>query len=107
MIGHSNDVQKNHADEIRKAHIFVEGRVQGVGFRYFTVETANRFGIFGWVRNTHNHEVEIIAEGPKDKLDQFISIIRQGPNSGYVKSLRIDWLIATGEYNRFSIASSF
>jgi acylphosphatase len=107
MIDHSNNHQSNHAVETQRVHIFVEGRVQGVGFRYFTLEIANRFEITGWVRNTHNQEVEITAEGSREKLDQFINIIRRGPNAGFVKHLRIQWQSTTGEFKRFSVISSF
>lgn len=91
----------------QRVHIFVEGRVQGVGFRFFTVEIANRFEITGWVRNTHNQEVEITAEGLPEKLDQFINTIRRGPNAGFVKNLRIQRLTATEEFQRFSVISNY
>lgn len=107
MIDRSNNHQKNQTEETKRVHIFVEGRVQGVGFRYFTIELANRFELTGWVRNTHHQEVEITAEGPREKLNQFIVFIRRGPNAGFVKDLRIQWHSATGEFKRFSIISSF
>ena len=107
MIDQLNNHQTNHAEQTQRVHIFVEGRVQGVGFRYFTIEIAIRYDITGWVRNTHNQEVEITAEGSREKLDQFVALIQRGPNAGFVKSLRIQWLTATGEFKRFSIVSSF
>ena len=107
MIDHSNNHQTNRTEETQRVHIVVEGRVQGVGFRYFTIEIANRFDITGWVRNTHNQEVEITAEGSREKLDQFVALIQRGPNAGFVKTLRIQWFTATGEFKRFSIVSSF
>ena len=107
MTDLSSNFQKYPMEEPQRVHIFVEGRVQGVGFRYFTIEVANRFEITGWVRNTLNQEVEITAEGTRDKLDPFIATIRQGPNAGFVKSLRIQWLTATGEFKRFSVISNY
>jgi len=107
MTDLSSNFPKYPMEEPQRVHIFVEGRVQGVGFRYFTIEVANRFEITGWVRNTHNQEVEITAEGTRDKLDPFIAKIREGPNAGFVKSLRIQWLTATDEFKRFSVISSY
>jgi len=52
-----------HAAERKAARAVVEGRVQGVGFRYWTVQVARELGITGWVRNCPDYSVEIFAEG--------------------------------------------
>jgi len=57
----------------------VYGRVQGVGFRYFTQQVARRLHICGTVRNLPDSSVEIFAAGASENLDEFISAIRQGP----------------------------
>ena len=57
----------------------ISGRVQGVGFRYFTQRVADQYGIAGWVRNTPDGRVEIEAEGSADALRQFESQIADGP----------------------------
>ncbi|MHB8133419.1 MAG: acylphosphatase [Anaerolineaceae bacterium] len=90
-------------NQVERVHIFVAGRVQGVGFRYFTLDIANRYNITGWVRNTHHQEVEIIAEGYRSNLEIFINLIRQGPSSAFVQDLNIEWLKPTKEFNRFSV----
>ncbi|OJX47434.1 MAG: hypothetical protein BGO78_17055 [Chloroflexi bacterium 44-23] len=89
-----------------RVHIFVEGRVQGVGFRYFTLQKANLLGITGWVRNTYRGEVEILAEDTRPKLETLIGNLRQGPGGSFVSNLRIEWLDATEEFDRFSVISS-
>lgn len=89
-----------------RSHIFVEGRVQGVGFRYFTLENANRYGIKGWVRNTFKDQVEIVAEGTQDQMDQFISSVRRGPGGAFVQEMKIEKLPSTGEFKRFSVIST-
>lgn len=92
--------------EMLRKHIIVEGRVQGVGFRYFTVENAHRYEITGWVRNTYNDQVEILAEGTQDQMEQFISRIRRGPGGAFVKELKIENEIANGEFKRFAVIAS-
>jgi acylphosphatase len=60
-------------------HYVVSGRVQGVGFRYFTQRAAARHGISGWVRNTPEGFVEIEAEGDAEAMRQFEDDIATGP----------------------------
>jgi len=57
----------------------ISGRVQGVGFRYFAQAAAEREKIDGWVRNTPDGGVEIVAEGDADSMRQFDRQIRTGP----------------------------
>lgn len=59
--------------------IFVSGRVQGVSYRDWTVRTAQRLGLKGWVRNLHDGRVEILAEGEDDAIGQLIDACRDGP----------------------------
>jgi acylphosphatase len=65
----------------------LSGRVQGVGFRYFTQRVAAQHGISGWVRNTPDGRVEIEAEGDADAMRQFESRISAGPPGGHVDQL--------------------
>jgi acylphosphatase len=71
-------------------HIVVKGTVQGVGFRYFTYQWADRLGICGWVRNLYDGSVEIEAEGKKINLAEFISKIKEGPSFGYVETADVE-----------------
>jgi acylphosphatase len=57
----------------------IAGRVQGVGFRYFTERIAAQHGIQGWVQNTPDGRVEIQAEGDADAMRQFESLVSTGP----------------------------
>ena len=81
----------------------VFGSVQGVGFRYFTRETAEELGLTGWVRNMPDGTVEFRAEGSKDALEELIRRLKQGPVSGRVEKLNGDWFAATGSFLRFDI----
>ncbi len=86
--------------------MLIEGRVQGVGFRYFTLNNANQFGIVGWVRNTRRDEVEIIAEGEMEVLENWIQQVKRGPAHSKIINIKINWSEASGEFSRFSIAST-
>lgn len=57
----------------------VKGRVQGVGYRLFTQETALGLGLTGWVRNERDGSVELEAQGDEDELEQLLDNLQQGP----------------------------
>lgn len=61
---------------VRK-HIFFYGRVQGVGFRYFSVVGARELGLTGWVRNLDDGSVEMEVQGDPDKIDDLILYLRK------------------------------
>ncbi|MBI9048550.1 MAG: acylphosphatase [Anaerolineaceae bacterium] len=94
------------ADEKARLHLVVEGRVQGVGFRYYVLDKANSMGITGWVRNTSGRQVEVMAEGSRPQLEIFLQQIRNGPPMATVIHTKVDWLDAQEKYGRFSIVSS-
>jgi acylphosphatase len=81
----------------------VHGRVQGVGFRYYTRTHAQRLGVYGWVRNRSDGAVEIWAEGTEDRLHSFIGKIRQGPTHSDVERVDLDWTAPTGNDRTFRI----
>lgn len=66
----------------------VSGRVQGVFFRWFTKEIADRLGLKGWVRNLPEGKVEVWAEGKEDKISELRSHLQQGPPEAYVTSVQ-------------------
>ena len=68
-------------------HALVQGRVQGVGFRYSAVREAQRLKVDGWVRNTANGDVEVWAEGPREKLELFLAWLQRGPQFSRVDSV--------------------
>lgn len=70
-------------------HIIVNGRVQGVGFRYYVKHAADRLGIKGTVTNLYNGTVEIYAVGIKESMDIFIKMVNQGPTFSQVDFLNI------------------
>jgi acylphosphatase len=66
----------------------IEGRVQGVGFRYSAVCEAERLGIKGWVRNVAGGKVEIWAEGPHEKLERYSEWLYRGPQLSRVDAVK-------------------
>lgn len=65
----------------------VKGRVQGVGYRYFALRTAERLGVTGFVRNLSDGRVEVVGEGPEAVLAEFEEHLRQGPAFAGVESI--------------------
>ncbi len=73
-------------------HILIKGRVQGVGFRYFTKKNAANKGIKGWVRNLRDGRVEAVVQGNKEDVEQILSIISTGPLHSKVTNMEIEEL---------------
>lgn len=90
--------------EMRRARIWVSGKVQGVWYRATTVEVAQNLGLTGWVKNLPDGRVEIVAEGPKDSLDKLIAWCHEGPPLAIVGEVKVIWEPYTGEFSTFSIA---
>ncbi len=67
----------------------VKGRVQGVGFRYFTHRVAQELGVRGWVKNLPDGTVEAYAEGDEDPMERFRSRINKGPALGFVEDVEV------------------
>ena len=72
---------------IKRIRITIYGRVQGVGFRYFTQAVADQNHITGWVRNTPDGNVECEVQGDEERLALFVLQLEQGPPLSHVKSL--------------------
>lgn len=65
--------------------------MQGVGFRYFTREVALELGVSGWVRNTWDGDVEVMAEGEEGRLARFVGMLREGPPRAEVEGIDVTW----------------
>jgi len=75
---------------VKEKHIFISGRVQGVGFRYFTKMNADSLGITGWVRNLSDGRVEVLIQGDDEALNKMISKLKKGPHSASVENVMIE-----------------
>ncbi len=86
-----------------RLHAVVHGYVQGVNFRYYTVHTAQRLGLTGWVANRRDGTVETIAEGRRKALDEFWAFLHRGPPSAVVRQVDVEWEDPSGEFERFGV----
>ncbi len=81
---------------MRRVHVRVWGRVQGVYFRASTREQALTLGLHGWVRNRVDGTVELVAEGPEPDLQALVAWALQGPSMADVSELEVVWEDAVG-----------
>ncbi len=88
---------------MKRAHIWVSGRVQGVYYRATTCEVAKRLRLTGWVRNLPDGRVEIVAEGPEDALKALIDWCWEGPPLARVEDVEVKWEEPTGQYDDFRV----
>jgi acylphosphatase len=87
----------------QRLHVLIKGHVQGVGFRAFVLEKAMRLNLTGWVRNTWDGNVEVLAEGARSDLDDLLSIISQGPRGSFIANATPEWSNALGEFTMFRV----
>ncbi len=89
-----------------RAHVWVTGRVQAVGFRAYVESIARQAGVTGWVRNVGYDTVEAVAEGERAKVEQFIEWMKQGPRASRVDEAKVEWDSPTGEFGEFGVRRS-
>ena len=90
-----------------RAHAWVKGIVQGVGFRAHVEYAARQIGgLTGWVRNVGYDTVEAIAEGERAKVERFIEWMKEGPRMSRVDESKVEWEDVTGEFQEFGVKRS-
>ena len=101
------DQEPRSEDNLVRAHIWVKGRVQGVGFRAHVEYRARQIGgLTGWVRNVGYDTVEAIAEGKRAVVEQLIQAMKEGPRGSRVDESKIEWEESTEEFDRFGVKRS-
>ena len=88
---------------MRGKQYLIRGRVQGVGYRYFALEAAERLGVKGFARNLYNGDVEVHAEADDVTLKLFKRELERGPRMSQVDEVVESDLPAAGEYSSFLI----
>ena len=84
-------------------HIIVHGRVQGVGFRYFVQNIGRQLNLVGNVSNSPDMTVDIIVEGERGKVADFIKVVEKGPSLSRVQRIDVLDIPVQGKYNSFLI----
>lgn len=88
---------------MKRVHIFYNGRVQGVGFRFTVQRVALDLKLTGWVKNLPDGRVELVAEGEEDILKKLLEQIKNGFMRPYIQKEETRWKQPTGEFDSFEI----
>lgn len=81
---------------IIRAHVLVSGIVHGVGYRFSTLNKAEKLGLSGWVKNLPDGRVEAMFEGPQLAVEEMVRWCHQGPRSAIVQGMTVQYEEATG-----------
>ncbi len=93
----------NNTSDVRRIHAWISGRVQGVFYRASTHDKATALGLEGWVRNLPDGRVELVAEGPAEKIEELLEWCKQGPPGARVTNIEVEQEEPTGEFANFSV----
>jgi len=85
------------------AEITVTGRVQGVGYRYFTERVARDHGVMGWSMNMPDGSVKLEVEAEKPAFDRFVAELKEGPSMSDVRDVSVTYTPYQGKHKGFSI----
>ena len=88
---------------LKRIHVIVEGRVQGVFFRAYTKEEADKLKLTGWVRNQSAGSVEALVEGEAEAVDRMIAWFHAGSPMSQVTIVRVTEEEIVNEHQDFSI----
>jgi acylphosphatase len=83
-----SDSESSQARQARR--FYVSGQVQGVGYRYFARDAAEKIGLGGYVRNLLDGRVEVYAIGSRAQLDRLVADLRRGPRHAFVEDVLIE-----------------
>ena len=88
---------------MQEMHVIVSGKVQMVAYRIYVQDSATELGLTGWVRNLRDGSVELVAQGEKEILKEFVEYLHEGSLLAKVESVDITWQSPKVEYEDFSI----
>lgn len=86
-----------------QARLIISGMVQGVFYRATCQEVAQGYGLKGWVRNLQTGQVEVLAQGEKEKIEKLIGWCKKGPSGAKVIDVKVDWQETSEQLSNFEI----
>jgi acylphosphatase len=86
-----------------RAHLFISGIVQGVGYRYHCRRHAQGLGLVGWVRNLDDGRVEAVLQGTRDQVESMIKWCYRGPSEAEVRDIAVTYEDAADDFQDFGI----
>ena len=84
-------------------HISIYGEVQGIGFRSWSKEHAQKFGLSGWTRKASDGSIEIFAQGEEEKINDFVSLCWDGPNMAFIDEVLVKDTTSDDSISSFEI----
>lgn len=91
---------------MKRVHVYIEGKVQGVFFRDSTRKQASKLGVEGWVRNLPDGRVEAVFEGDPEAVDEILTWAETGPARARVEGMEVDEQEPEGAFDGFEIRST-
>lgn len=86
----------------KRAHVYYEGSVQGIGFRFAARSCAAGLKLGGWVKNLDDGRVEVVCQGDERKIKVFLDKMASD-FGGYIRNTNIEWSAAADEYDGFGV----
>lgn len=86
-----------------RAHVFVEGRVQGVFYRVNARDEAKDLGITGWIKNLEDGRVEAVFEGTENLVKEMVLWCKGGTRLARVDDVKVSWETHSGEFDGFQV----
>ncbi|MBI5619897.1 acylphosphatase [Candidatus Gottesmanbacteria bacterium] len=88
---------------MQRVRLIISGDVVGVGYRAWALRAAQSKGLVGWVKNRQDRTVELVAEGPRQDLEELVKQCQHGPEVAWVEKVDAEWGKATGEFMGFAV----
>ena len=89
------------------AKLTISGTVQGVFFRQFVKESADKFNLKGFVRNLDNGDVEVVVEGDSDNIQKMIEVCKKGPPHAQIRNVNVEEKKWQGQFEGFKVLRGF
>jgi acylphosphatase len=83
--------------------IVISGTVQGLFFKNFTKENADKLNLKGFIRDLESGEIEVIAEGDKENLIKLVDILRKGPAYSQIRNIKVEERKWSGDLKEFKV----